>query len=177
MVVNLSKLTSSAQRIATSACGEIGRSMGTGLRRGGAALVGYLDDPEAAEQVVRAVAAAGALLATLLRARDGGAGASGYQHRRAVAEQVIRDISAVGALLALALQCPRAAGRARWESCALPAQSPREVGGRDHRTRPGTLLTRGTSSRQASCCHSGYRLGRLFGGEDGRQRCRPPGAC
>jgi hypothetical protein len=101
------KLTASAHRIGTSARQEISRSMRSGLHRGGAVLAGYRDNPQAAEQVVRAVAAGGALLATLLRARGGGAGVAGYHHRRAGAEQVIRDISAVGALLALALQRPR----------------------------------------------------------------------
>jgi hypothetical protein len=110
MVVNLSRLTASAHRITTSARREVGRSMRTSLRRGGAALAGYRDDPETAEQVVRAVAAVGALFATLLRARDGGPAASGYQRRRTGAEQVIRDLSAVGALLVLSRRRPRGAG-------------------------------------------------------------------
>lgn len=113
------KLSASVRRISISARREIGRSMLTSLQRSGAVLAGYRDDPEAAEKLVRAVAAVGALLATLLRARDGGTGTSGYQHRRAGAEQVIRDISAVGALLALALRCPRAAGPAQREPSAL----------------------------------------------------------
>ncbi|MGH8276473.1 MAG: hypothetical protein ACRETH_07240, partial [Steroidobacteraceae bacterium] len=124
MAVNFSKLAASAHRITTSTRREIGRSMRTGLHRGGAVVAAYRDDPEAAEQVVRAVAAVGALLATLLRARDdGGSAASGYRRRRAGAEQVIRDISAVMALLAVAWRRPRAAGPARGETRALPTQS------------------------------------------------------
>lgn len=119
------KLTAGGRRISTSTRRKIGRSMLTGLHRGGAALAGYRDDPEAAEQVVRAVAAVGALLATLMRAGDGGAAAAGYQRRRASAEQVIRDISAVGALLALVLRHPRAAGPVRWDPRAACPERPR----------------------------------------------------
>ncbi|MGH3795868.1 MAG: DoxX family protein [Pseudonocardiaceae bacterium] len=92
------KLTTSARR-------RIGRGVRAGLHRGGAALGGFRDDPEAAERVVRVAAAGGALIVMLLRARDGGAvEISGYQRHRASAEQVIRDVCAVGALLALALR-------------------------------------------------------------------------
>lgn len=116
------KLTAGGRRISTSTRRKIGRSMLTGLHRGGAALAGYRDDPEAAEQVIRAVAAVGALLATLMRAGDGGAAAAGYQRRRASAEQVIRDISAVGALV---LRHPRAAGPVRWDPRAACPERPR----------------------------------------------------
>lgn len=101
------KFTTSVRRSGISARQEINRSMLSALHQGGAALAGYRDDPQAAEQVVRTVAAGAALLATLLRARAGGASVAGYQHRRAGAEQLIRDISAVSALLALALRRPR----------------------------------------------------------------------
>lgn len=95
-------------RSAARARRRISPALRGGLHRGADALSTLRRGHESGEQLIRAVAAGGALLVMLLRGRNGaGAGLAGYQRDRASAEQLIRDLAALGTLLTAVL------GRAR----------------------------------------------------------------
>jgi hypothetical protein len=111
MVVRLGTFIAHVYRRRPRASREIGRSVRTSLRRAGAVLAHYHNSPERTEELIRALAVIGALLATSVRVRGAGTAASGYHHRRAGAEHVIRDIAAVGALLAPLLRARQSPDR------------------------------------------------------------------